>query len=56
VHRLQIRIGKPVDPGIYADLPPGRARREITDEVMDRVAELSGQQRVDTYNERPAEN
>jgi 1-acyl-sn-glycerol-3-phosphate acyltransferase len=56
VHRLQVRIGKPVDPGIYADLPPGRARREITDEVMDRVAELSGQQRADSYNERPAEN
>jgi len=53
VHRFAIRIGKPVDPGVSSDLPPGRARRQLTDEVMDRIAELSGQARVDTYNERP---
>jgi 1-acyl-sn-glycerol-3-phosphate acyltransferase len=55
VHRVTIRFGPPVDPADYAHLPPGRARREITDEVMDRIAGLSGQQRAPGYNERPAE-
>ena len=39
------------DPADYAHLPPGRARREITDAVMDRVAALSGQPRAAGYNE-----
>jgi 1-acyl-sn-glycerol-3-phosphate acyltransferase len=52
VHRgVSIRFGEPVDPADYAHLPPGRARREITDAVMDRIATLSGQPRADGYNE-----
>jgi 1-acyl-sn-glycerol-3-phosphate acyltransferase len=52
VHRgVAIRFGEPVDPADYAHLPPGRARREITDAVMDRIAALSGQQRAEGYNE-----
>jgi 1-acyl-sn-glycerol-3-phosphate acyltransferase len=52
VHRgVAIRFGEPVDPADYAHLPPGRARREITDAVMDRIAALSGQPRADGYNE-----
>ena len=52
VHRgVAIRFGEPVDPADYAHLPPGRARREITDAVMDRIAALSGQPRADSYNE-----
>jgi 1-acyl-sn-glycerol-3-phosphate acyltransferase len=52
VHRgVAIRFGEPVDPADYAHLPPGRARREITDEVMDRIAALSGQPRANGYNE-----
>jgi 1-acyl-sn-glycerol-3-phosphate acyltransferase len=53
VRPVTIRFGPPVDPAGYADLPAGRARREITDEVMDRIAALSPQERVDAYNERP---
>jgi len=52
VRRVTVRFGDPVDPAQYAGLPPGRARREITDEVMDRVAKLTGQDRVLAYNER----
>jgi 1-acyl-sn-glycerol-3-phosphate acyltransferase len=48
---VAIRFGEPVDPADYAHLPPGRARREITDAVMDRIAALSGQPRADGYNE-----
>jgi 1-acyl-sn-glycerol-3-phosphate acyltransferase len=52
VHRgVAVRFGEPVDPADYAHLPPGRARREITDTVMDRIAALSGQPRADGYNE-----
>lgn len=52
VHRVRVTFGEPVDPATYADLPPGRARREITDTVMDRIADLSGQERAPGYNER----
>jgi len=37
----------------YAGIPLGRARREVTDEIMDAIAALSGQERADTYNELP---
>ncbi len=52
VRGVRIRFGVPVHPADYADLPPGRARREITDTVMDRVAALSGQELAGRYNER----
>ena len=51
VHRVRIAFGPPVRPEDYADLPPGRARREITDAVMGSVAALSGQPRADGYND-----
>jgi 1-acyl-sn-glycerol-3-phosphate acyltransferase len=56
VHRVTVRFGPPIDPADYLEnAPPGRARREITDEVMDRIAALSGQERAPGYNERPIE-
>jgi 1-acyl-sn-glycerol-3-phosphate acyltransferase len=48
-----VRFGPPVDPATYRGLPAGRARREITDEVMARIAALSPQERADVYNEPP---
>ncbi len=39
----------------YAGVPQGRARREVTDEIMDAIAALSGQVRADTYNELPTD-
>jgi 1-acyl-sn-glycerol-3-phosphate acyltransferase len=35
-------------------MPAGKARRLLTDRVMDAIAALSGQERADTYNEVPA--
>src|SRR6185437_17153571 len=35
IHRVRVRFGEPVDPKLYAGMPPGQARRQITDEVMD---------------------
>jgi 1-acyl-sn-glycerol-3-phosphate acyltransferase len=52
---VTIRFGEPVDPADFAHLPPGRARRVITDTVMERIAALSGQERAAGYNERPVE-
>lgn len=51
VRPVTVRFGPALDPASYAGLPAGRARREITDEVMDRIAALSPQERADTYNE-----
>jgi 1-acyl-sn-glycerol-3-phosphate acyltransferase len=53
IHRVRVRFGEPVDPKLYARMPPGQARRQITDEVMDRIAAMSPQKRASTYNERP---
>ena len=36
-------------------MPAGRARREVTDVVMDEIQKLSGQPFAGVYNERPAE-
>lgn len=52
VHRVRVAFAPPVRPEDYAGLPPGRARREITDAVMDAVAVLSGQDRAPGYNDR----
>jgi len=53
VHKVRVAFGPPIRPEDYAHLPPGRARREITDAVMDAVAGLSGQERAPGYNDRP---
>jgi 1-acyl-sn-glycerol-3-phosphate acyltransferase len=52
VRRVRVEFGEPVRPEAYAGLPPGRARREITDAVMDAVAAMTGQDRAPGYNER----
>jgi 1-acyl-sn-glycerol-3-phosphate acyltransferase len=51
--KVTVRFGEPVDvAGRYDGVAPGRARREITDEVMRRIAALTGQEVVPTYNPR----
>ncbi|MFW5472708.1 lysophospholipid acyltransferase family protein [Knoellia sp. CPCC 206450] len=51
---VTVAFGSPIQPSAYAGLPAGRARRQLTDDVMDAIAALTGQERADTYNERPA--
>ena len=36
-------------------MPQGRARRAVTDEIMEAIAALSGQRRAAGYNEIPSE-
>jgi 1-acyl-sn-glycerol-3-phosphate acyltransferase len=50
--RASVRIGKPMDFAQYRDLPPARARRAITDDVVSSIRELSGQEYAGVYNER----
>ena len=54
--RVSVAFGPPIEvAGRFEGVAPGRARRQLTDEVMDAIAGLSGQERAEGYNERPAE-
>nr|WP_197014247.1 lysophospholipid acyltransferase family protein [Actinomadura viridis] len=50
--RPTVRIGPPMDFSHYRDLPPAKARRAITDEIIETIQKLSGQEYAGTYNER----
>jgi 1-acyl-sn-glycerol-3-phosphate acyltransferase len=47
--KIEIKIGKPMEFAHLAGDPPGRARRIIADEVMQAIADLSGQEYVHEY-------
>jgi 1-acyl-sn-glycerol-3-phosphate acyltransferase len=50
LHRVGVRIGKPLTFEGYQDVrPPARARRSVTDEVMEAIRSLSGQEYVPMY-------
>jgi len=54
--RITVSFGPPIHvAGRFDGVPSGRARREVTDEIMAAIGELSGQQPAGVYNERPAE-
>jgi 1-acyl-sn-glycerol-3-phosphate acyltransferase len=54
--KVTVRFGEPlVVAGNYDGVPPGRARREITDRVMAAIQGLTGQEPAGVYNERPAD-
>jgi 1-acyl-sn-glycerol-3-phosphate acyltransferase len=53
--KVTVRFGQPLHfAGRYDGVPLGRARREVTDEVMSAIARLSGQVEAGVYNERGA--
>jgi 1-acyl-sn-glycerol-3-phosphate acyltransferase len=53
--RVTARFGPPMDfKGRLEGVPAGRARREVTDEVMAAIQSLSGQEPAGVYNERHA--
>lgn len=54
--KVTIQFGAPLDLSRHGKAESGRARRHATDEVMDAIAALSGQERADGYNEPPAKN
>jgi len=54
--RVTVRFGAPLRfEGRYHGVPTGRARREVTDVVMNEIQKLSGQEFAGVYNERPAD-
>jgi 1-acyl-sn-glycerol-3-phosphate acyltransferase len=54
--QVTVTFGEPVDvAGTYDGVPPGKARREITDLVMTEIQKLTGQEAAGVYNERPPE-
>jgi 1-acyl-sn-glycerol-3-phosphate acyltransferase len=51
--RVTIRFGAPIRAdGRFEGMPSGKARRELTDEVMAAIHGLSGQELAGVYNER----
>jgi 1-acyl-sn-glycerol-3-phosphate acyltransferase len=53
VTKVDVRFGKPLDfTGRGDGVPLGRARREVTDEIMAAIQELSGQEPAGVYNDR----
>ncbi len=51
--RVTVKFGKPLDfRGRLEGVPAGRARRDVTDEVMAAIQSLSGQHHAGGYNER----
>ena len=58
-HRVTVTLAPPIDPEpwikrVETEGRAGQARREITDLVMDAIAEMSGQVRAEGYNQPPA--
>jgi 1-acyl-sn-glycerol-3-phosphate acyltransferase len=61
IRRIRVVFHEPVDPTpfitrVEGGRGAGKARREITDQVMDRIAASCPQERADVYNERPTED
>jgi 1-acyl-sn-glycerol-3-phosphate acyltransferase len=51
--RVTVRFGEPISfAGRYDGVPSGRARREVTDEIMTAIQALSGQEPAGVYNDR----
>jgi len=54
--KVTVRFGAPLRfEGRYDGVPTGRARREVTDVVMNEIQKLCGQEFAGVYNERPAD-
>ena len=54
--KVTVKFGKPLDfTGRFDGVPLGRARREVTDEIMTAIQRLSGQEEAGVYNERANE-
>ncbi len=54
--KVSVTFGEPIHfTERYAGVPAGRARRQVTDEIVDAIGALSGQARADDFNELPPE-
>lgn len=54
--RVTVRFGEPLDLSHHGPASSGRARRLATDDIMDAIHGLSGQELAGAYNEVPAQS
>lgn len=54
--RVTVQFGAPLDVKRYGEGNSGRARRQATDDVMEAIQAMSGQEFANEYNEPPAAN
>ncbi len=53
---VEVSFGEPIHvAGRFDGVPSGRARRQVTDEIMAAIQRLSGQETAGIYNERSAQ-
>lgn len=51
--KVRVEFGEPIQvAGRFEGVPLGRARREVTDEIMTAIQRLSGQEEAGVYNDR----
>lgn len=54
--KVSVEFGEPLDfTNRYDGVPLGRARREVTDEIMAAIGRITGQESAGVYNERAPE-
>ena len=54
--KVRVEFGTPIHvAGRFDGVPQGRARRELTDEVMTAILAMTGQEWAGEYNQRPPE-
>jgi 1-acyl-sn-glycerol-3-phosphate acyltransferase len=53
---VRVAFGEPIHPSSYRGLPAGRARRQLTDDVMAAIQALTGQEAAGTYNDAPSQS
>ena len=54
LHRVSVEFGRPIDASEYGQATSARARRKLTDVLMDDIQRMSGQEKAGVYNEAPA--
>lgn len=54
LHRVSVEFGRPIDASEYGQATSARARRRLTDVLMDDIQRMSGQEKAGVYNEAPA--
>lgn len=52
-HVLRVEFGAPIEVDGFGAANSGRARRELTDAVMDAIAAMSGQEKAGVFNDGP---
>ncbi|MHB1173025.1 MAG: lysophospholipid acyltransferase family protein [Lacisediminihabitans sp.] len=54
IRPVTVEFGAPLDLSSHGSADSGRARRKATDEIMEAIQRMSGQERAPGYNEHPA--